>query len=164
MCPSSLTLRAGVESPVWRVEYRLHPVWILRRLHTVPGHKCVHTACVQRGFWSCLHLCVFVHLQTHDNKEHLAMMEILQGPIPQRMIQRSRWRTPVHCWSYTNTRENTLCLTHVSFPSQKAEVFPPWAPRLERVLQGRALRESQVQTTKGELRCKVSPRVTRWLP
>lgn len=28
--------------------------------------------------------------QTHDNKEHLAMMERIQGPIPQRMIQRSR--------------------------------------------------------------------------
>ncbi|XP_037310859.1 dual specificity protein kinase CLK2b [Pungitius pungitius] len=28
--------------------------------------------------------------QTHDNKEHLAMMERVQGPLPQRMIQRSR--------------------------------------------------------------------------
>lgn len=92
------------------------------------------------------------------------MMEILQGPIPQRMIQRSRWHTRVHCWFHTTTCENTLYLINVSFPSQKAEVFPPWASRLERVLQGRALRESQVQTIKGELSCSVSPQVTRWLP
>ncbi|XP_054597355.2 dual specificity protein kinase CLK2b isoform X2 [Nothobranchius furzeri] len=32
----------------------------------------------------------FTLFQTHDNKEHLAMMEIIQGPIPQRMIQKSR--------------------------------------------------------------------------
>ncbi|XP_028281165.1 dual specificity protein kinase CLK2b [Parambassis ranga] len=32
----------------------------------------------------------FTLFQTHDNKEHLAMMERIQGPIPQRMIQRSR--------------------------------------------------------------------------
>lgn len=40
-----------------------------------------------------------VHLQTHDNKEHLAMIERVQGPIPQRMIQRSRYpaRAPSHC-------------------------------------------------------------------
>lgn len=30
--------RAGLESPVWRVEHRLHPVWILLGLHTVPGN------------------------------------------------------------------------------------------------------------------------------
>ncbi|KAF7663618.1 hypothetical protein LDENG_00205380 [Lucifuga dentata] len=32
----------------------------------------------------------FTLFQTHDNKEHLAMMERTQGPIPQRMIHRSR--------------------------------------------------------------------------
>ncbi|XP_029927611.1 dual specificity protein kinase CLK2b [Myripristis murdjan] len=32
----------------------------------------------------------FTLFQTHDNKEHLAMMERIQGPIPQRMIHRSR--------------------------------------------------------------------------
>ncbi|XP_076010878.1 dual specificity protein kinase CLK2b [Genypterus blacodes] len=32
----------------------------------------------------------FTLYQTHDNKEHLAMMERIHGPIPQRMIQRSR--------------------------------------------------------------------------
>ncbi|XP_060937612.1 dual specificity protein kinase CLK2b [Limanda limanda] len=32
----------------------------------------------------------FTLFQTHDNKEHLAMMERIQGPIPQRMIQGSR--------------------------------------------------------------------------
>ncbi|XP_034554131.1 dual specificity protein kinase CLK2b [Notolabrus celidotus] len=32
----------------------------------------------------------FTLYQTHDNKEHLAMMESILGPIPQRMIQRSR--------------------------------------------------------------------------
>ncbi|KAG7475811.1 dual specificity protein kinase CLK2-like [Solea senegalensis] len=31
----------------------------------------------------------FTLFQTHDNREHLAMMERIQGPIPQRMIQRS---------------------------------------------------------------------------
>ncbi|KAM4580931.1 dual specificity protein kinase CLK2b [Odontesthes bonariensis] len=31
--------------------------------------------------------------QTHDNKEHLAMMEKVRGPIPRRMIQRSRKQT-----------------------------------------------------------------------
>ncbi|XP_054638695.1 dual specificity protein kinase CLK2-like [Dunckerocampus dactyliophorus] len=34
--------------------------------------------------------------QTHDNKEHLAMMEHIQGQIPQRMIQRSRKQTYFH--------------------------------------------------------------------
>ncbi|KAM6910673.1 dual specificity protein kinase CLK2b [Xenentodon cancila] len=32
----------------------------------------------------------FTLFQTHDNKEHLAMIERIQGPIPQRMIHRSR--------------------------------------------------------------------------
>uniref|UniRef100_A0AAQ5Y2S7 dual-specificity kinase n=1 Tax=Amphiprion ocellaris TaxID=80972 RepID=A0AAQ5Y2S7_AMPOC len=32
----------------------------------------------------------FTLFQTHDNREHLAMMERIQGAIPQRMIQRSR--------------------------------------------------------------------------
>ncbi|XP_024917576.1 dual specificity protein kinase CLK2-like [Cynoglossus semilaevis] len=31
-----------------------------------------------------------VHLQTHDNREHMAMMERILGPIPQRMIRKSR--------------------------------------------------------------------------
>ncbi|XP_056301197.1 dual specificity protein kinase CLK2-like isoform X1 [Pseudoliparis swirei] len=31
----------------------------------------------------------FTMYQTHDNKEHLAMMESIQGPVPQRMIQSS---------------------------------------------------------------------------
>lgn len=32
----------------------------------------------------------FTLFQTHDNKEHLAMMERIQGPIPQRMIQKKQ--------------------------------------------------------------------------
>lgn len=32
----------------------------------------------------------FTLFQTHDNKEHLAMMERVHGPLPQRMIRRSR--------------------------------------------------------------------------
>ncbi|KAM7420904.1 hypothetical protein PAMA_015216 [Pampus argenteus] len=38
----------------------------------------------------------FTMYQTHDNKEHLAMMERIQGPIPQRMIQRSRKQKYFH--------------------------------------------------------------------
>lgn len=38
----------------------------------------------------------FTLFQTHDNKEHLAMMEKIQGPIPQRMIQRSRKQKYFH--------------------------------------------------------------------
>ncbi|XP_021173837.2 dual specificity protein kinase CLK2b isoform X1 [Fundulus heteroclitus] len=38
----------------------------------------------------------FTLFQTHDNKEHLAMMERIQGPIPQRMIQWSRKRRYFH--------------------------------------------------------------------
>uniref|UniRef100_A0A3Q1FC53 dual-specificity kinase n=1 Tax=Acanthochromis polyacanthus TaxID=80966 RepID=A0A3Q1FC53_9TELE len=34
--------------------------------------------------------------QTHDNREHLAMMERIQGAIPQRMIQRSRKQKYFH--------------------------------------------------------------------
>ncbi|XP_030605987.1 dual specificity protein kinase CLK2b [Archocentrus centrarchus] len=34
--------------------------------------------------------------QTHGNKEHLAMMERMQGPIPQRMIERSRKQKYFH--------------------------------------------------------------------
>ncbi|CAJ1062356.1 dual specificity protein kinase CLK2-like [Xyrichtys novacula] len=34
--------------------------------------------------------------QTHDNKEHLAMMESVLGPLPQRMIQRSRKQKYFH--------------------------------------------------------------------
>lgn len=43
LCPCSLSHRVGLEPPLWCVEYRLHPVWILRRLHTVPGYMCVYT-------------------------------------------------------------------------------------------------------------------------
>uniref|UniRef100_A0A7N8XFQ6 dual-specificity kinase n=1 Tax=Mastacembelus armatus TaxID=205130 RepID=A0A7N8XFQ6_9TELE len=32
----------------------------------------------------------FTLFQTHDNKEHLAMMERIKGPIPRRMIQKTR--------------------------------------------------------------------------
>ncbi|KAM3614565.1 uncharacterized protein V6R79_016202 [Siganus canaliculatus] len=39
----------------------------------------------------------FTLFQTHDNKEHLAMMERIQGPIPQRMIRRSRKQKYFHC-------------------------------------------------------------------
>ncbi|XP_059196077.1 dual specificity protein kinase CLK2b isoform X2 [Centropristis striata] len=38
----------------------------------------------------------FTLYQTHDNKEHLAMMERIQGPVPQRMIQRSRKQKYFH--------------------------------------------------------------------
>uniref|UniRef100_A0A3B3TZV2 dual-specificity kinase n=1 Tax=Poecilia latipinna TaxID=48699 RepID=A0A3B3TZV2_9TELE len=38
----------------------------------------------------------FTLFQTHDNKEHLAMMERIQGPIPLRMIQWSRKRRYFH--------------------------------------------------------------------
>ncbi|KAM6994219.1 dual specificity protein kinase CLK2b isoform 1-T1 [Tautogolabrus adspersus] len=38
----------------------------------------------------------FTLYQTHDNKEHLAMMESILGPIPQRMIQRSRKQKYFH--------------------------------------------------------------------
>ncbi|XP_068179415.1 dual specificity protein kinase CLK2b [Antennarius striatus] len=38
----------------------------------------------------------FTLYQTHDNKEHLAMMERIQGPIPPRMIQRSRKQKYFH--------------------------------------------------------------------
>ncbi|KAI3360505.1 hypothetical protein L3Q82_002392 [Scortum barcoo] len=38
----------------------------------------------------------FTLYQTHDSKEHLAMMERIQGPIPQRMIQRSRKQKYFH--------------------------------------------------------------------
>ncbi|XP_068611450.1 dual specificity protein kinase CLK2-like isoform X1 [Brachionichthys hirsutus] len=38
----------------------------------------------------------FTLYQTHDNKEHLAMMERIQGAIPPRMIQRSRKQKYFH--------------------------------------------------------------------
>ncbi|XP_019109461.1 dual specificity protein kinase CLK2 isoform X1 [Larimichthys crocea] len=38
----------------------------------------------------------FTLFQTHDNKEHLAMMERIQGPVPQRMIQKSRKQKYFH--------------------------------------------------------------------
>ncbi|XP_005946705.1 dual specificity protein kinase CLK2b [Haplochromis burtoni] len=38
----------------------------------------------------------FTLFQTHDNKEHLAMIERVQGPIPQKMIQRSRKQKYFH--------------------------------------------------------------------
>lgn len=36
---------------------------------------------------------LFLHVylpQTHDNREHLAMMERILGPIPSRMIRKTR--------------------------------------------------------------------------
>nr|XP_020473199.1 dual specificity protein kinase CLK2-like isoform X2 [Monopterus albus] len=39
----------------------------------------------------------FTLFQTHDNKQHLAMMERIQGPVPQRMIQNSRKQKYFHC-------------------------------------------------------------------
>ncbi|XP_019737123.1 dual specificity protein kinase CLK2b [Hippocampus comes] len=39
----------------------------------------------------------FTLYQTHDNKEHLAMMEHIHGPIPQRMVRRSRKQSYFHC-------------------------------------------------------------------
>lgn len=38
----------------------------------------------------------FTLFQTHDNKEHLAMMERIHGPVPQRMIQGSRKQKYFH--------------------------------------------------------------------
>lgn len=37
--------------------------------------------------WSLCALCSF---QTHDSKEHLAMMERVLGPIPTHMLQKTR--------------------------------------------------------------------------
>lgn len=92
--PLMLSCRVGLESPLWCVEYWLHPVWILWRLYTVPGHVCVYTyiitACVKVGWTWIYWLLQYIYSQTHDNKEHLAMMERIQGPVPQRMIQGSR--------------------------------------------------------------------------
>ncbi|XP_077455848.1 dual specificity protein kinase CLK2b isoform X2 [Stigmatopora argus] len=39
----------------------------------------------------------FTLYQTHDNKEHLAMMEHIHGPIPLRMVRRSRKQCYFHC-------------------------------------------------------------------
>lgn len=33
---------------------------------------------------------LFVFFQTHDSKEHLAMMERILGPLPSHMIQKTR--------------------------------------------------------------------------
>ncbi|XP_033958722.1 dual specificity protein kinase CLK2b [Pseudochaenichthys georgianus] len=38
----------------------------------------------------------FTLYQTHDNKEHLAMMESIQGPLPQSMIQKTRKQKYFH--------------------------------------------------------------------
>lgn len=78
------------------------------------------------------------------------MMERIQGLIPQRMIQRSRY--PAHAPSHCHNTLKHFDLTNLQFDSQKAEVFPPWTSRLERVLQSRTLRQIQMQTVKGEPR------------
>lgn len=45
----------------------------------------------------------FICLQTHDNREHLAMMERIGGPIPLQMIQRSRYQAAATCRCKTLT-------------------------------------------------------------
>lgn len=39
---------------------------------------------------------IAISIQTHDSKEHLAMMERILGPLPTHMIKKSRY---VHCRS-----------------------------------------------------------------
>lgn len=58
-------------------------------------------------------------------------------------------KTKLNTFNYTQTQN--IILTKLCFFLKKAEIFPPWASRLERVLQGWTLCESQVQTIKGEL-------------
>ncbi|XP_053743898.1 dual specificity protein kinase CLK2b [Synchiropus splendidus] len=48
----------------------------------------------------------FTLFQTHDNREHLAMMERILGPLPLRMIQRSRKQSDFHC-GRLNWNENS---------------------------------------------------------
>jgi dual-specificity kinase len=37
--------------------------------------------------------------QTHDNLEHLAMMEVVMGKMPQRMIDKARYVSTLHVQS-----------------------------------------------------------------
>ena len=54
--------------------YRGHTLFQVRRLHIL------HIAV----------LMIFLHTQTHDNLEHLAMMEAILGPLPPRFVRETR--------------------------------------------------------------------------
>lgn len=132
---------------MWCVEYRLHPVWILRRLHTVPGHDYIGkmTACWK---WCDLDLVDMIFtFRLMTIRSILLWWRAYRDQFLKEWFKRAG-----NAHSCTHKQRCKLCLTKLNFFSQKAKVFPPWASRLESVLQGRTLRESQVQTIKGELR------------
>ncbi|KAM6968285.1 dual specificity protein kinase CLK2b [Aplochiton taeniatus] len=45
--------------------------------------------------------------QTHDNKEHLAMMDRILGPIPQQMIRKARSKQRLYCHGRLDWNENS---------------------------------------------------------
>ncbi|XP_071768892.2 dual specificity protein kinase CLK2b [Centroberyx gerrardi] len=84
----------------------------------------------------------FTLYQTHDNKEHLAMMERIQGPIPQRMIHRSRkqryfcrgrldWNESSKAGRYVNTK----CKPLRRYLSSKTTEHHQFFDLLERMLE-----------------------------
>ncbi|XP_061676512.1 dual specificity protein kinase CLK2-like isoform X2 [Syngnathoides biaculeatus] len=64
----------------------------------------------------------FTLYQTHDNKEHLAMMEQIHGPIPQRMVQRSRKQNYFYC-GHLNWNERSKSGRYVKAKCKPLRMF-----------------------------------------
>ncbi|KAG8430026.1 hypothetical protein GDO86_018627 [Hymenochirus boettgeri] len=85
----------------------------------------------------------FTLFQTHDNREHLAMMERILGPVPSRMVRKTRWvnagvtvpafNSPTPPLQLLNEYSLDLAVNMIYcvFKSvfhlrQEAEIFLPW--------------------------------------
>ncbi len=86
--------RTGLESGMWRVEFGLYPDWVLSGINVISGANS-HTDFIilLNALWldfKCKILTKTPSFQTHDSKEHLAMMERVLGPIPAHLLQKTR--------------------------------------------------------------------------
>lgn len=98
-------------------------------------------------------LCNLYFFQTHDNREHLAMMERILGPVPSRMIRKTRWENlqTLHTHQSKSAHEQTF-IQNTVLPelSQKAEVFLSRPSGLGRELLCWEIRERKLQTLAGK--------------
>lgn len=135
-CVPALCPRAGLGSPLRRLEHRLHPVRILPRLHSVPGGTPASPAATAPA--GC------------DGARLLSLVDSRQQGAPGYDGASTRahpWQDDseeqVNALVRTPTTARTLLIKHERC-SQEAEILPAGPSGLEPLLQGRTLRESQV--------------------
>lgn len=130
-----VSFRSGLGPCLWCLECGLHNHWVLPWMYSLPGtvssavesDTIINTVTYTMAFEN-VSLC----LQTHDSKEHLAMMERVLGPFPTNLLQKTKYvnlwlsetQTPlppknIHTyqatWTYSADGVDLICLLIKTF-------------------------------------------------